>query len=113
MQNWTRLQDGWMQTSAGKRALGGGDALFDGPPPARTAAEADPGATLYSIVDLHAITVPQDPAELRQNIRDSAVSLLAIGLDPAKCTIFQQSRVPRHAELSWILSCQTTMGVWC
>lgn len=110
LQNWTRLQDGWMQTSAGKQALGGGDALFDGAPPSRTAASADPGDTLYSIVDLHSITVPQDPGLLRQNIRETAVSLLAVGLDPEKCTIFQQSRVPQHAELSWILSCQTTMG---
>jgi len=65
---------------------------------------------LFSIVDLHAITVKQDPAVLTQNKKDLFVSLLAIGLDPKKSVIFEQSRVPQHSELMWILSCNASMG---
>ncbi|XP_035264069.1 tryptophan--tRNA ligase, mitochondrial [Anguilla anguilla] len=66
-------------------------------------------SVLYSIVDLHAITVPQDPALLRENILDMAASLLACGISPAHSIIFQQSQVSEHAELSWILGCLTSM----
>ncbi|XP_020775912.2 tryptophan--tRNA ligase, mitochondrial [Boleophthalmus pectinirostris] len=64
---------------------------------------------LYSIVDLHSITQPQDPAQLRTNILDMAASLLACGIDPEKAILFQQSQVSEHAELSWILGCLTSM----
>ncbi|XP_055086665.1 tryptophan--tRNA ligase, mitochondrial isoform X1 [Periophthalmus magnuspinnatus] len=64
---------------------------------------------LYSIVDLHSITQPQDPEQLRANILDMAASLLACGIDPEKAILFQQSQVSEHAELSWILSCLTSM----
>ncbi|CAJ1079053.1 tryptophan--tRNA ligase%2C mitochondrial isoform X2 [Xyrichtys novacula] len=64
---------------------------------------------LYSIVDLHSITQPQDPAQLRSNILDMAASLLACGIDPERAILFQQSQVSEHAELSWILGCLTTM----
>lgn len=64
----------------------------------------------YSIVDLHAITVRQDPPKLRQQILESFALLLAIGLDPDKSTVFVQGHNPRHAELSWILSCYTQFG---
>jgi tryptophanyl-tRNA synthetase len=64
----------------------------------------------FSLVDLHAITVKQDSKELNQNKKDMFVSLLAIGLDPKRSTIFEQSRVPQHAELMWILSCNASMG---
>ncbi|XP_053733324.1 tryptophan--tRNA ligase, mitochondrial [Synchiropus splendidus] len=66
-------------------------------------------SVLYSIVDLHSITQPQDPSQLRQNILDMAASLLACGIDPERAILFQQSQVPEHAELSWVLSCLTSM----
>ncbi|XP_028292399.1 tryptophan--tRNA ligase, mitochondrial [Gouania willdenowi] len=66
-------------------------------------------SVLYSIVDLHSITQPQDPTLLRENILDMAASLLACGIDPEKVILFQQSQVSEHAELSWILGCLTSM----
>ncbi|MEQ2161816.1 Tryptophan--tRNA ligase, mitochondrial [Goodea atripinnis] len=66
-------------------------------------------SVLYSIVDLHSITRPQDPDQLRNNILDMAASLLACGIDPQKVILFQQSQVPEHAELCWILGCLTSM----
>lgn len=60
---------------------------------------------IFSIVDYHAITVKQDPEELRRNIRQTAAIYLAAGIDPAKSTIFVQSQVPAHTELCWILNC--------
>ena len=65
---------------------------------------------IYCIVDLHAITVPQDPAELTANTREVTAGLLAAGLDPKRCIIFNQSSVAGHAELSWILNCFTPLG---
>ena len=64
----------------------------------------------YMVVDLHAITVPQDPAELRSNTRLSAAQLLAAGLDPDRCTLFVQSHVPEHAQLGWVMNCITGFG---
>ncbi|MDQ6649330.1 MAG: tryptophan--tRNA ligase [Actinomycetota bacterium] len=64
----------------------------------------------YFLPDLHAITVPHDPAELRRRTAESAAELLALGLDPARCTLFVQSHVPEHAELGWVLSCLTGFG---
>ncbi|KAM4609332.1 tryptophan--tRNA ligase, mitochondrial [Polymixia lowei] len=66
-------------------------------------------SVLYSIVDLHSITQPQDPARLRTNILDMAASLLACGIDPERSILFQQSQVCEHAELSWVLGCLTSM----
>ncbi|KAL0963594.1 hypothetical protein UPYG_G00308360 [Umbra pygmaea] len=66
-------------------------------------------SVLYSIVDLHSITQPQDPALLRLNILDMAASLLACGIDPETSILFQQSQVSEHTELSWILGCLTSM----
>ncbi|OTB17681.1 hypothetical protein K445DRAFT_315426 [Daldinia sp. EC12] len=66
---------------------------------------------LFSVVDLHAITMPQDAKVLRLRRREMLASLLAIGLDPEKgSTIFYQSSVPQHTELMWILSCTASMG---
>lgn len=70
----------------------------------------DTSAAYYCIVDLHAITVSQDPETLRERIRDLAALYIAVGLDPAKCTLFVQSDVAAHAELGWILQCFTYMG---
>jgi tryptophanyl-tRNA synthetase len=64
----------------------------------------------YCVVDLHAITVPQDPALLRQRTRIAAAQLFAAGLDPDRCTVFIQSHVPEHTELAWVLGCLTGFG---
>lgn len=64
----------------------------------------------FSIVDQHAIVAEYDPKLLPQRIFDMAVSLLAIGLDPAKCSIFVQSEVPEHTELAWLLNAVTPVG---
>ncbi|MEU1429155.1 tryptophan--tRNA ligase [Nocardia sp. NPDC005746] len=64
----------------------------------------------YFIPDLHAITVPQDPKELRKRTKVSAAQLLALGVDPKKSTLFVQSQVPEHAELTWVLNCITGFG---
>lgn len=64
----------------------------------------------YMVVDLHAITVPQDPAELRANTRLAAAQLLAAGVDPERCTLFIQSHVPEHAQLGWVMNCLTGFG---
>lgn len=71
---------------------------------------ADDTALIYSLVDLHAITIRQDPKQLRQWKKESLAMLMAIGLDPKRSTIFHQSDVPAHAELMWILSCQASTG---
>lgn len=64
----------------------------------------------YFIVDLHAITVPYQPKELKQNVFDAALDYLALGLDPAKSAIFIQSHVPQHTELAWLLETITPLG---
>lgn len=65
---------------------------------------------LYCIVNLHAITLPQDPKTLRQKTLDLARIYIAAGVDPERATIFIQSDVPAHAELTWVLSCISRMG---
>lgn len=64
----------------------------------------------YCIVDLHAITVRQNPAELRRRTLEQLAQYIAAGLDPEKTTLFVQSHVPAHAELSWVLNCYTMFG---
>ena len=66
--------------------------------------------TFFCVVDLHAITVPQDPAVLRRRTLATAAQYLALGIDPARSTVFVQSHVPAHAELSWVLGCFTGFG---
>jgi tryptophanyl-tRNA synthetase len=66
--------------------------------------------SLFCIVDLHALTTPQDPAALRERTFETAVGLLAAGLDPERCVIFAQSHVPAHTELAWLLECTATFG---
>ncbi len=65
---------------------------------------------IYCIVDLHAITVPQDPAALRANTREVTAGLIAAGIDPKTSIVFNQSRVSAHAELAWLLNCFTPLG---
>jgi tryptophanyl-tRNA synthetase len=64
----------------------------------------------FCIVDLHALTVYQEPAALRRNTRELAAFYFAAGLDPQKSTVFVQSHIPAHAELGWLLNCVTPMG---
>jgi tryptophanyl-tRNA synthetase len=64
----------------------------------------------YCVVDLHAITAGHDPALLRQRTRVSVAQLLALGLDPERCTLFVQSQVPEHAQLGWVMGCLTGFG---
>src|SRR4051812_19759005 len=64
----------------------------------------------YCVVDLHAITAGHEPKVLRQRTRVSAAQLLALGLDPERCTLFVQSHVPEHAQLAWVLGCITGFG---
>jgi len=70
-------------------------------------AEAD---TIFCVVDLHALTVPQDPTELRTRTLELAQLLLAVGIDPARSTLFVQSHVREHAELSWLMECTASVG---
>jgi tryptophanyl-tRNA synthetase len=69
---------------------------------------ADPA--IYCIVDLHALTVPYDPAELRERTYDTAAILIASGLDPDRCVLFRQSDVQEHSELTWLLSSVIPLG---
>jgi tryptophanyl-tRNA synthetase len=66
--------------------------------------------TVYCVVDLHAITLPQQPADLRRRTRVAAAQLFAAGLDPQRSIVFVQSHVAEHAELAWVLSCITGFG---
>jgi len=70
----------------------------------------DRGEAIYCIVDLHAITVDYDPAELRERLHDTTAILLAAGLDPERCILFRQSDVAEHTELCWLLSAVTAWG---
>ena len=65
---------------------------------------------IFCVVDLHAITVKQNPKELRNNIRETVATFIASGIDPNKSIIFNQSAVPAHSETAWILSCVARMG---
>ena len=65
---------------------------------------------IFCVVDLHAITVSQDPKELRDNIRETVATFIASGIDPEKNIIFSQSKVSAHSEAAWILSCIARMG---
>lgn len=83
IRNWVRMQD--------ENAAAGGD-------------------TLFFLADLHAITVYNKPEELAANTREMAAALLAAGVDPAKAMLFNQARVPAHAELAWLLFCTARIG---
>jgi tryptophanyl-tRNA synthetase len=70
----------------------------------------DRGEAIYCVVDLHAITVAYEPAALRRSVYDTAATLLAAGLDPARCIFFRQGDVQEHTELCWLLSSVTAFG---
>jgi tryptophanyl-tRNA synthetase len=71
---------------------------------------ADQEDAIYCVVDLHALTLPQDPATLRTKTMEAASLLLAAGLDPDVCTVFVQSHVHEHAEMAWLLECTASFG---
>ncbi len=70
----------------------------------------DQNECVFCVVDLHAITVPQDPKELRNNIRETVATFVASGIDPNKSIIFNQSQVTSHSDAAWILSCTAKIG---
>jgi tryptophanyl-tRNA synthetase len=70
----------------------------------------DDNDAYFCVVDLHAITIPQDPEQLRRRTLVTAAQYLALGVDPSRSTIFAQSHVPAHAELAWVLGCFTGFG---
>jgi len=70
----------------------------------------DEAECMFFLADLHAITIDVDPDELRSNIREMAAALIASGIDPKKSILFQQSAIPAHAELAWILQCTARVG---
>ncbi|MDO9641434.1 MAG: tryptophan--tRNA ligase [Pseudotabrizicola sp.] len=77
----------------------------------RFAQKQDEGIeTIYCLVDMHAITVWQDPAKLRQQTREGAAAFIASGVDPARSVLFNQSQVSAHAELAWIFNCVARLG---
>ena len=71
---------------------------------------SDENKCVFSVVDLHAITVTQDPKKLKNNIRETVATFIASGIDPKKSIIFNQSQVSAHSEAAWILSCTARMG---
>ena len=72
--------------------------------------DAHPGDCLFFLADLHAITLTHDPAELRRNTREMAAALIASGIDPERSIMFNQARVPEHAQLAWLLFCTARLG---
>ena len=72
--------------------------------------DQDSHDAFYCVVDLHALTLDIDPADLRARTHDTALDLLAAGLDPERCTLFVQSHVVQHAQMAWLLECTATMG---
>jgi tryptophanyl-tRNA synthetase len=72
--------------------------------------DQDDNDAIYCVVDLHALTVPHDPVELRTLTVQLAALLVAVGLDPARCTLFLQSHVHEHAELAWLMECTASFG---
>jgi len=76
----------------------------------RWVAQQDEHDAIYCVVDLHAMTLPYDPPTFAERTWRTAALLLAAGLDPARCTLFVQSHVPAHTELTWMLNCVATFG---
>jgi len=76
----------------------------------RWVVDQDRQEAIYCVVDLHAMTLPYSPAELTERTRQTAVLLMAAGLDPARCVLFVQSHVAAHTELTWLLNCVATIG---
>ncbi len=95
IRNWVRMQDE-MEEGAGAQAAAGGS--------------AEKNRCLFFLADLHAISQPHDPVELRRATLEMAAALVACGIDPARSVLFNQAQVPAHAELQWLLSGTARMG---
>src|SRR3954451_23282348 len=76
----------------------------------RFAKRQDEDTSLFCIVDLHALTTPQEPELLRERVLSQAALYLAVGIDPKRSTIFVQSHVHEHAELAWLMECTAAFG---
>ncbi|ANY19661.1 Tryptophan--tRNA ligase [Tsuneonella dongtanensis] len=94
IRNWVRMQD---SLSGGAQVAGGGSAQ-------------ERGQCLFFLADLHAISMPHDPAELKRGTLEMAAALVACGIDPARSVLFNQAQVPAHAELQWLLGGTARMG---
>lgn len=66
----------------------------------------------FGVVDMHAITIPYVPADLRKNVYDCVAQYIACGMDPQKCNLFLQSSIVGHTELAWVLGCICPLGSW-
>jgi len=95
IRNWVRMQDELEAASLARAAAGG---------------SADQNQCLFFLADLHAISQPHDPAELRRATLEMAAALVACGIDPARSVLFNQAQVPAHAELQWLLNGTARMG---
>ncbi|KAJ3417261.1 hypothetical protein HDV05_005717 [Chytridiales sp. JEL 0842] len=97
LQNWVQLQDSLLPSSSSTTNSSSSNSKSK-------------NTVLYSIVDLHALTVPQTPSLLRKNTLDMAIALLACGIDPERSILFRQSKVLQHSELAWLFFCRTPVG---
>lgn len=95
IRNWVRMQD---EMDAGNRAQAAGDG------------SADTNECLFFLADLHAISMPHDPAELAAGTLEMTAALVACGIDPSKSILFNQAQVPAHSELQWLLAGTARMG---
>jgi tryptophanyl-tRNA synthetase len=116
IRNWVRLQEEEAPPSPSPMPPLSSSSSSPSPPPPllpRPSPSSIPrprDTLFFSIADLHAMTVPYRPEELRSGSRSMAASLLACGLDPSRVVLFQQSRVRQHTELAWLFSCATPLG---
>ncbi|WP_370191068.1 tryptophan--tRNA ligase [Qipengyuania sp.] len=95
IRNWVRMQDEMEEDNRAQAAAGG---------------SADRNQCLFFLADLHAISLPHDPAELRKGTLEMAAALVACGIDPQRSILFNQAQVPAHAELQWLLNGTARMG---
>jgi len=95
IRNWVRMQDEMEEGNRAQAAAGG---------------SADRNQCLFFLADLHAISLPHDPAELRKGTLEMAAALVACGIDPQRSILFNQAQVPAHAELQWLLNGTARMG---
>ena len=95
IRNWVRMQDEMEEANRAQVAEGG---------------SAERNQCLFFLADLHAISMPHDPAELRAGTLEMVAALVACGIDPARSVLFNQAQVPAHAELQWLLSGTARMG---
>ena len=105
IRNWVRMQD----EITGAQAAEGGSAEKNGAQ-AAAGGGAEKNEALFFLADLHAISMPHDPAQLHQGTLEMAAALVACGIDPERSILFNQAQVPQHAELQWLLNGTARMG---